>query len=320
MNGTSMSTAVASGVVALMLQANPSLVPDQVKYRLAHSARPAVTAEGYPVYSILQQGMGRIWAPTAVFGDYDKNGYANQGMDIETDLAHGWISPDDLKHHYQGAVQRLLSDDERTYLYIIRDGETAHGIGATDVDSKKWLSWAEIAEGGSNEIVIADEPNIAWAGGIALPSGMATWAGGMATWAGGMATWAGGMATWAGGMATWAGGMATWAGGMATWAGGMATWAGGMATWAGGMATWAGGMATWAGGMATWAGGMATWAGGINTVESILASTTWVNDDGTTAEFQGNTVLNPVPEEIELQPSPDTELGTVQLFLPVVER
>ena len=86
------------------------------------------------------------------------------------------------------------------------------------------------------------------------------------------------------------------------------------------MATWAGGMATWAGGMATWAGGMATWAGGINTVESILASTTWVNDDGTTAEFQGNTVLNPVPEEIELQPSPGTELGTVQLFLPVVER
>ncbi len=299
MNGTSMSTAVVSGVVALMLQAAPSLVPDQVKYRLAHSARPAVTAEGYPVHSILQQGMGRIWAPTAVLGVFDENGYANQGMDIESDLAHGWISPEDRKHHYQGAVQRLLSDDERTYLYVIRDGETAHGIGATDVKSQKWLSWEEIAEGGANEIVIADEPKIAWAGGIAIPSGMATWAGGMATWAGGTATWATGMATWAGGMATWAGGMATWAGGMATWAGGMATWAGGMATWA---------------------GGMATWAGGINTVESILASTTWVNDDGTTAEFQGNTVLNPVPDDIELRPSPWTELGTVHLFLPVVER
>ncbi|MDH3675999.1 MAG: S8 family peptidase, partial [Anaerolineae bacterium] len=34
MNGTSMSTAVTSGVVALMLQAHPELTPDQVKYRL----------------------------------------------------------------------------------------------------------------------------------------------------------------------------------------------------------------------------------------------------------------------------------------------
>ena len=59
MSGTSQATAVASGVVALMLEANPGLTPDQVKYRLMVSARPALTedTEADLVYNILQQGM-----------------------------------------------------------------------------------------------------------------------------------------------------------------------------------------------------------------------------------------------------------------------
>ncbi len=296
MSGTSMSTAVASGVVALMLDATPSLTPDQVKFRLASSARPSVSAEGFPTHNIFQQGMGRIWAPTAVLGAFPEGDVANLHMDIASDLSHGWIDADDRAHHYQGPVQRLLSDDDSTYLFVIAEGETIWGMGAINKDDARWVSWETLAAKKPVWQDLSTEDGIAWAGGLSLPAGMATWAGGMATWAGGMATWAGGMATWAGGMATWAGGMATWAGGMATWAGGMATWAGGMATWAGGMATWAGGMATWAGGMATWAGGMATWAGGINAQESILASTSWVNDDGTTAELQSNTVFNPTPE------------------------
>ena len=40
MSGTSMSAAVVSGIVALMLKANPNLTPDQVKYRLTMTARP----------------------------------------------------------------------------------------------------------------------------------------------------------------------------------------------------------------------------------------------------------------------------------------
>lgn len=38
--GTSMSTATTTGVVAQILQANPSLTPDQVKHRLTSTARP----------------------------------------------------------------------------------------------------------------------------------------------------------------------------------------------------------------------------------------------------------------------------------------
>ena len=65
------------------------------------SARPALTDNGDMVYNIFQQGMGRIWAPDAIYGRLP-NGQANYGMDIHADLAHGWDTPEDLAFHYQG--------------------------------------------------------------------------------------------------------------------------------------------------------------------------------------------------------------------------
>jgi serine protease AprX len=46
MSGTSMAAAVASGAVALLLQSNPSLTPDQVKYRLTTTAHALGTGTG----------------------------------------------------------------------------------------------------------------------------------------------------------------------------------------------------------------------------------------------------------------------------------
>jgi serine protease AprX len=66
MSGTSQAAAVTSGVVALMLQANPTLTPDTVKCRLLSSASPAVTSGGSLAYSIFQQGAGLINAVNAV--------------------------------------------------------------------------------------------------------------------------------------------------------------------------------------------------------------------------------------------------------------
>jgi subtilisin family serine protease len=63
MTGTSMSAAQVSGVVALMLAARPDLTPDQVKYRLMASARPAtITLDGKEqlAYSLWQQGSRRL--------------------------------------------------------------------------------------------------------------------------------------------------------------------------------------------------------------------------------------------------------------------
>jgi serine protease AprX len=65
-SGTSMATGVVSGVVALMLQANPSFTPDRVKYALAATARDAASrvadasaAAFSPPAGVANQGLAR---------------------------------------------------------------------------------------------------------------------------------------------------------------------------------------------------------------------------------------------------------------------
>src|SRR5258706_10631666 len=85
MSGTSQAAAVTSGVVALMLQADPTLTPDTVKGRLLASPRPAVNAAGKLAYSVFQQGAGLINAVAAV--NSGATACANQGLNISADLA-----------------------------------------------------------------------------------------------------------------------------------------------------------------------------------------------------------------------------------------
>ncbi|HTB68197.1 MAG TPA: S8 family peptidase [Steroidobacteraceae bacterium] len=85
MSGTSQATAVTSGVIALMLQANPALTPDTVKCRLMAASAPAVTPAGTLAYSVFQQGAGLINAVRAV--NSTATGCANQGLNIAADLA-----------------------------------------------------------------------------------------------------------------------------------------------------------------------------------------------------------------------------------------
>jgi len=92
LSGTSMATAVASGVVALMIEARPNLTPDEIKYRLMYSAQASVTIGGELAYSYLQQGSGRIWAPEAVLSDDIPPGKANEGLDVHTELAVPLVS------------------------------------------------------------------------------------------------------------------------------------------------------------------------------------------------------------------------------------
>ena len=85
MSGTSQAAAVTSGVVALMLQSDPTLTPDNVKCRLLASGRPAINASGKLAYSVFQQGAGLINAVAAV--NSSATGCANQGLNIGADLA-----------------------------------------------------------------------------------------------------------------------------------------------------------------------------------------------------------------------------------------
>jgi serine protease AprX len=193
MAGTSQATAVVSGISALMLEHNPDLTPDEVKYRLTHTALLWIDEETHEVpYSVWQQGMGRVNAPDAVL-DEEIEGVANYGLNIAADIANPTGGYEGHTYYDEESGEFRLLDDPGTW---------PAGFGA----------WA----GGFG----------AWAGGFGA------WAGGFGAWAGGFGAWAGGFGAWAGGFGAWAGGFGAWAGGYTTWADGVDAWTG-SEPWAG---------------------------------------------------------------------------------------
>ena len=199
MAGTSQAAAVVSGIAALSLSHNPDLTPDQVKFRVMQTAFPWINLETTEaLYSLWQQGSGRVNAPDAVYADV--SGTANNGLDIWADLSGG--------QHFEG----FSYYDETSGEFRLR-GEFSDWTGG-------YGAWA----GGYG----------AWAGGYgAWAGGYGAWAGGYGAWAGGYGAWAGGYGAWAGGYGAWAGGYGAWAGGYGAWAGGYGAWAGGYGAWAG---------------------------------------------------------------------------------------
>ena len=192
MAGTSQAAAIASGVAALTLSHNPDLSPDEVKFRLMFTAFPWIDPESTDaLYSVWQQGAGRISAPDAVYANV--GGSANYGLDISADLAGST--------HYEG----FSYYDETTEEFRLKGeyGNWAGGYG----------NWA----GGYGN----------WAGGYGnWAGGYGNWAGGYGNWAGGYGNWAGGYGNWAGGYGNWAGGYGNWAGsfGEASFAGAFTNW------------------------------------------------------------------------------------------------
>ncbi len=118
MSGTSQATAIVSGIVALMLQKDPSLTPDQVKCRLMASARAAVNAKGKAAYSVFQQGAGLVNALAAV--NSGESTCANRGLDIARDLAG--------TAHYQGPAN---IDADGTFYLVDEQGKRVADNGLT---------------------------------------------------------------------------------------------------------------------------------------------------------------------------------------------
>ena len=175
MNGTSMATAVASGVVALMLEVEPDLTPDQVKYRLMASAKPMMTADGALAQSMFQQGMGRIWAPDAVIWNEDVPSLsANVGLDIEADLANPWVwgqepTPENMSNHYFGPIQYADSDDGTTRIYFVSNPIDDKRVifGAVDLETGGWIDYDNLTNrhATSSDGNWVWNENLIWAGG-----------------------------------------------------------------------------------------------------------------------------------------------------------
>ncbi|MDG2048412.1 MAG: S8 family peptidase [Halioglobus sp.] len=81
--GTSQASALVSGIVALLLQVEPSLTPDEIKCRLITSAEPAINGNGLLAYTPFQQGHGYVTAArTLLFG---RNGCEGLSLDMRAD-------------------------------------------------------------------------------------------------------------------------------------------------------------------------------------------------------------------------------------------
>jgi len=132
MSGTSMAAAVTTGVVALMLQADPSLGPDDVKCRLLASARPAVTSAGALAYSVFQQGAGLINAVSAV--NSSASGCANRGLNVAADLAG--------TQHFGGPANETSSGQ----FYIMNMAGSSWG-GSQPNDGYSWSSAYDGSQG-----------------------------------------------------------------------------------------------------------------------------------------------------------------------------
>ncbi len=82
--GSSQAAALVSGIVALLLQLEPDLSPDDVKCKLTSSAEPAINRDGKLAYSPFEQGYGYVTASRAV--TLGETGCGNADLDISADI------------------------------------------------------------------------------------------------------------------------------------------------------------------------------------------------------------------------------------------
>ncbi len=113
-SGTSQATAVAAGVVALMIQQDPSLTPDEIKCRLMSTASQAKKQNGQLAFSPFAQGTGLINASAAI--NSTAVGCANSGLNIANDI--------NLRSHYFGPARF----NEKTNEFMLGEDEQANGV------------------------------------------------------------------------------------------------------------------------------------------------------------------------------------------------
>ncbi len=120
MNGTSMATPVVTGVVALWLQENPTLTPDQVREVIMNTSTHTITGITYPNY---EYGYGLINAEAGV--EYIRHHFAT-----DTHL-HGveTVAVNTANTIYTISGQRLTDLTDRHGIFVItKDGKASKVI------------------------------------------------------------------------------------------------------------------------------------------------------------------------------------------------
>ncbi len=129
LSGTSMAAPVVSGTIALMLQANPNLTPDQVKAILQYTAQP------YAGYDVLTQGAGFLDAQAAVEIAQSLVGAPSTAYPALPNWSHAIVSL--VNGVFTGNGLVFATTDGDTVVWGTSDGDTVVW-GTGDGDTVVW--------------------------------------------------------------------------------------------------------------------------------------------------------------------------------------
>src|SRR5438270_766498 len=108
-SGTSMATGVTSGAVALMVQANPNLTPDRIKYALTATARSVASSDPMAVGAGLIDTYGALRAPA---------GLANQNVPRSNGLGSLDLSRGTVSVQVDDVAQTIVSGELTAQLLL----------------------------------------------------------------------------------------------------------------------------------------------------------------------------------------------------------
>jgi len=124
--GSSQASALVAGMLALLLQLEPDLTPDELKCKLTSSAEPAINRDGKLAYSPFQQGYGLVSVTRAVTLGQTECG--NTDLDIKADI-------NNIEHFYGPAI--VAEDGSATlpgFKNMVSDEASENGLS----QNRKW--------------------------------------------------------------------------------------------------------------------------------------------------------------------------------------
>jgi serine protease AprX len=150
--GSSQASALVSGIIALLLQLEPDLTPDDIKCKLITSAEPAINRDGMLAYSPFQQGYGYVTATRAV--TLGQKGCGNADLNLRADM--------DNEEHFYGPA--IVGEDGAASLPGLQDMVSIEPSEKGLSKTRKWGVKDHIERAGTEfaDTTLSEEPPFNW--------------------------------------------------------------------------------------------------------------------------------------------------------------